>query len=53
MDNTVLVRSLATRINELVNIPLINEENEQIFFELVVSILLQMFFNTLDIEIGE
>ncbi|MDD2211057.1 MAG: hypothetical protein PHY41_06575 [Candidatus Cloacimonetes bacterium] len=53
MDNTVLVRSLATRINELVNIPLITEENEQIFFELVVSILLQMFFNTLDIEIGE
>jgi hypothetical protein len=51
MENTSLVRVLATRINEMVNIPLINEDNEQIFFELIVGILLQIFFNTLDMDV--
>lgn len=50
MENKALVRALAARINEMVNIPLINEDNEQIFFELIVSILLQIFFNTLEME---
>jgi len=43
-----LARELATRINKMVNIPLINEENEQIFFELIVTILLQILFDNLD-----
>jgi hypothetical protein len=43
-----LVRDLATRINKMVNIPLVNEANEQIFFELIVTILLQLFFESLD-----
>ncbi|MDI3504769.1 MAG: hypothetical protein PWP64_1705 [Candidatus Cloacimonadota bacterium] len=46
-----LARELATRINALVDIPLVNEENEQLFFELIVTILLQLFFDTLDSEI--
>jgi hypothetical protein len=46
-----LARELATRINALVDIPLVSEENEQVFFELIVAILLQLFFDTLDTEI--
>jgi hypothetical protein len=47
-SNDILVKELATRINKLVNIPLINEENEQVFFELVVAILLDIFLGELD-----
>ncbi len=51
MENQVLVREIASRINELINIPLINEKNEQIFFELIVNILMQNLLNLLDIDI--
>jgi hypothetical protein len=51
-NNTSLVKELATRINKVVNIPLINEENEQVFFELVVAILLDIFFSEMDKQIG-
>jgi hypothetical protein len=51
MENQVLVREIASRINELINIPLINEKNEQIFFELIVNILMQNLLNVLDIDI--
>ncbi|HNQ43466.1 MAG TPA: hypothetical protein PKI59_03515 [Candidatus Cloacimonadota bacterium] len=44
----VLAKELATRINRLINIPLIREEDEQIFFELIVSILLELFLDNLD-----
>jgi hypothetical protein len=47
-NNQELVQELATRINRLVNIPLINEQNEQLFFEMVVSILLGIFLNEID-----
>jgi hypothetical protein len=47
-SNAILVKELATRINKVVNIPLINEENEQVFFELVVAILLDIFLDELD-----
>ncbi|MCK9557423.1 MAG: hypothetical protein PHO85_06220 [Candidatus Cloacimonetes bacterium] len=50
MENQVLVREIATRINELINIPLINEKNEQIFFELIVNILMQILLNALDLD---
>lgn len=46
-DNT-LVQELATRVNKIVNIPLINEQNEQVFFELVVTVLLEIFFDEID-----
>ncbi|MCB5296025.1 MAG: hypothetical protein RBQ67_05895 [Candidatus Cloacimonadaceae bacterium] len=52
MENKALVRALADRINDLVDIPLINEANEQIFFELIVSILVEIFLNTLDLELN-
>ncbi len=47
-DRNILVKELATRINALLDIPLINEENEQIFFELVLSVLMEIFLDELD-----
>lgn len=47
-----LVKELANRINKLVNIPLINEQNEQVFFEMVVAILLDIFLGELDKQLG-
>lgn len=50
MGNTDdLVRELATRINKVVNLPLVNEQNEQAVFELVIGILLGFFMD----ELGE
>lgn len=46
----VLAKELATKINRMVNIPLIREEDEQIFFELIVSILLELFLDSLDVD---
>lgn len=46
--NQTLARELATKINKLINIPLIREEDEQIIFELIVLILLDIFFSGLD-----
>jgi len=37
-----LAVELATRINQLVNIPLVKEEDEQKFFEMVVMIILEI-----------
>jgi hypothetical protein len=37
-----LAKQLATKINEKVNLPFLNEEQEQAFFELVVMTLLEM-----------
>lgn len=47
--NNSLTHELATRLNDLINIPLVSEENEQVFFELVVAILLQILFDSLNI----
>jgi len=37
---TLLAKELASKLNHLVNIPFIKEEDEQVFFELVVNIVL-------------
>ncbi len=50
-EQTNLTKELATRINRLVNIPLINEQNEQIFFEFVVGVLLEMLFDEIDLQL--
>ena len=50
-EQTNLTKELATRINSLVNIPLINEQNEQIFFEFVVGVLLEMLFDEIDLQL--
>ena len=36
----LLAKELATKLNNLVNIPFIKEEDEQAFFEVVVNIVL-------------
>jgi len=38
----MLAKELATRVNKAVNIPLISEENEQAFFELIVLLVLDL-----------
>ncbi len=44
----VLAKELATKLNHLVNIPFIKEEDEQVFFELVVNIVLGAVLANLD-----
>lgn len=47
MTKNSLARELATRLNKMINIPLINEEVEQAFFEMVVSMLLGLILDKL------
>jgi len=49
MNHSELVKELATRINKAVNIPLVNEANEQAIFELIIGILLNLFLDELDL----
>lgn len=42
-----LAKELATKVNGIVNIPLVDEEHEQAFFELLIVILLQILLNKL------
>ncbi|MDD4223946.1 MAG: hypothetical protein PHD87_08100 [Candidatus Cloacimonetes bacterium] len=42
-----LARELGTRVNKLVDIPFIKEDDEQAFFELIILLLLEVIFNRL------
>ena len=42
-----LAKELATKLNSLLNIPIIKEEDEQKFFELVTMIILELVFSKL------
>ncbi|HOC95714.1 MAG TPA: hypothetical protein PK802_04245 [Candidatus Cloacimonadota bacterium] len=42
-----LAKELATKVNGVINIPLIDEEHEQAFFELLIVILLEILLNKL------
>jgi len=42
-----LARELATKVNNLVDIPIIKEEDEQAFFELIILLMLELVFNRL------
>lgn len=44
----LLAKELATKLNHLVNIPFITEEDEQVFFELVVNIVLSAVLANFD-----
>jgi hypothetical protein len=46
-----LAKELATRINNLVNIPLVKEEDEQVFFEMVVMLVLEIVISKLGTEL--
>jgi hypothetical protein len=39
---SILAKELAKRINEVVNLPFMNEEEEELFFQLVVSKVLEV-----------
>jgi len=45
-----LAIELATRINKLVNIPLVKEEDEQKFFEMIVMMVLEIVISKLGRE---
>jgi len=42
-----MAKELATHINQTVNLPFLNEEQEQIFFELVVAKVLELILGQL------
>ncbi len=42
-----LAQELASKVNNLVDVPLVNEEDEQAFFELIILLLLELIFNRL------
>ncbi|PKN71120.1 MAG: hypothetical protein CVU50_10505 [Candidatus Cloacimonetes bacterium HGW-Cloacimonetes-3] len=46
-----LAKELATRINKLVNIPLVKEEDEQAFFEMIVMMILEILISKLGTEL--
>lgn len=41
-DLDSLIKELAALINSKIDIPLINEETEQLFFELILKLLFQL-----------
>lgn len=42
-----LAKELGSKVNNLVDIPIIKEEDEQAFFELIILLLLELIFNRL------
>jgi len=44
-----IAKELATKLNQMLNIPLVNEEDEQKFFEIVTAIILELVFKKLAI----
>ncbi|MFO8144460.1 MAG: hypothetical protein R6T89_01835 [Candidatus Syntrophosphaera sp.] len=50
MDQEILkalAKELATRVNNAVDIPLVNEEDEQALFELIILIVIELIFTKL------
>jgi len=50
MDNELiqaLAKELATKVNKLINIPLVKEEDEQAFFEMLILMLLDIVLSKL------
>ena len=57
MDNELIqamASELAAKVNKIVNIPLVSEENEQAFFEMIILMLLDIVLSKLghDLKIG-
>ncbi len=48
---STLAKELATRINSAINIPLLKEDDEQKFFEMVVMVILDIVLAKLGKEI--
>ncbi|MDZ4182906.1 MAG: hypothetical protein U1B83_08525 [Candidatus Cloacimonadaceae bacterium] len=41
-----LAKELAARVNRMVNIPLISEAQEQLFFEMIIEIILDLMLKS-------
>jgi len=55
VDKTLLrelARKLATRVNELVDIPFVKEEDEQALFELIILLVLELVFGRLGFKMN-
>lgn len=42
-----LVKELATKVNQIVNIPFVSEEQEQLFFEMIIMLVLETMMRQL------
>jgi len=42
-----LVTELATQVNKVVNIPFVSEEQEQLFFEMIITLVLETLLRQL------
>ncbi|MDZ4181408.1 MAG: hypothetical protein U1B83_00930 [Candidatus Cloacimonadaceae bacterium] len=42
-----LAKELASRVNRMVNIPLVSEAQEQVFFEMIIGIVLDLILKAL------
>ena len=55
MDKDILkelAQELATKVNAAVNIPLVKEEDEQAFFEIVILMMLELVFSKLGFSVA-
>jgi hypothetical protein len=56
MDSTLckqLAKELATKVSALVNIPLVKEEDEQAFFEMIILLILEIILNRMGLKLGK
>jgi hypothetical protein len=56
MDSTLckqLAKELATKVNALVNIPLVKEEDEQAFFEMIILLILEIILNRMGLKLSK
>ena len=49
----ILVKEVATKINKLINIPFMSEKQEQILFEAIVQVVLELIFSSLFLGIDQ
>ena len=47
-----LAKSLATKVNAALDVPLVSEENEQAFFEMIILIVMELIFNRLGFRVA-
>ncbi|MCB5258366.1 MAG: hypothetical protein WC179_00460 [Candidatus Cloacimonadaceae bacterium] len=46
-----IAEELAKKVNKVLNLPIINEQQEQVFYEMVILLLLELLINKLGIDI--
>jgi hypothetical protein len=46
-----IAEELAKKVNKALNVPILNEQQEQAFFEMVILLLLEMLINKLGLNL--